>query len=179
MWLSVLALATIPATAGAQTIANSFEELRSQLAGGQVVVVMDAAGHRTTGKLSNVSPRSFEVVTKKGQTQTFGEGKLTAFWKDDGLGNGVESGMEGALAFDLLLTLAVGRGRDVPLAQFFAGGAILLVPAGMGIGAAVDSLFHHKELHVDYRPAPVKKTTIYVAPLADARRRGVSLSIRY
>ena len=77
------------------------------------MVVMDAAGHRTSGKLSNVSPRSFEVVTKKGQTQTFGEGKLTAFWK------------------------------------------------------------------VDYRPTPVKKTTIYVAPLADARRRGVSLSIRY
>lgn len=60
---STLALFVIlvPSPAPAQTVVNSFEELRQVLKKGQTVIVTDASGQRTKGKVADVSPSSLVV----------------------------------------------------------------------------------------------------------------------
>jgi len=170
--LDVSALLLIPSGAGAQAIASSFDELRSQLAAGQKVTVTDTAGRQTTGTVTQVAPQSFEVATKRGGNQTFGNGKLTATWRSDRLKNGMLIGMAGGFASDYVLTVTLGYQGDVPLPEFFVWSAITIVPAGIGIGAMVDSWFHHKELHVDYR-APATPPPVTVAPLVRHGATGI------
>ena len=52
MW-STLALFVLLVPAPAQTVANSFEELRQVLKKGQTVVVTDAGGQQTKGKVAD------------------------------------------------------------------------------------------------------------------------------
>src|SRR5215218_8285963 len=59
-----------PSPAPAQTVANSFEELQQVLKKGQTVVVTDASGQGTKGKVADVSPSSLVLLIPEARTFT-------------------------------------------------------------------------------------------------------------
>ena len=73
MWSTLAVFAILaPSPALAQTVANSFEELRQVLKKGQTVVVTDASGERSKGKVADVSPSSLVVLIPEAWTFTEG-----------------------------------------------------------------------------------------------------------
>ena len=111
MW-STLAVFVIlaPSAAPAQTIANSFEELRTVLKKGQTIVVTDASGHRARGKVADVSPSSLVVLTP--EARTFIRGSHWRWHR-----RSVEQGRQGRLS------IASADAQPDPLATPWEGSA--------------------------------------------------------
>jgi hypothetical protein len=71
MWSTLAVfLVLAPNPAPAQTVSTSFEELRQVLKKGQTVVVTDATGQRTKGKVGDLSPSSLVVLVPEARTFT-------------------------------------------------------------------------------------------------------------
>ena len=64
---SVLVLALLPHNAGAQTVAQSFEELRALVKSGDTVYVTDTSGRRTKGKIGDLSASSLQLLVANQQ----------------------------------------------------------------------------------------------------------------
>ena len=176
-WWSVLvALLTLaPVLAHAQAVARSFEELQPMLHTGQTVIVTDAAGQRTKGKVTLVSPSSF-AMSAGDKSQTFGNEALSAHFGRDGLKNGIQiGGGVGVLAAVLAAEGYTGGDDLVDLAVY----SVLCVPAGIGIGALVDWAFRHDELHVDYQRIGSSSRSVKVSPWLGRQTGGVALSIGF
>jgi hypothetical protein len=87
MWSTLAVFVMLaPSPAPAQTVANSFEELRQVLKKGQTVVVTDASGQRTKGKVADVSLSSLVILIP--EARTFAEGTVTEIKATDPLSNG-------------------------------------------------------------------------------------------
>ena len=87
MWIAVAVFVIlVPSPAPAQTVANSFEELWQVLKKGQTVVVTDASGQRTKGKVADISPSSLVVFVP--EARTFAEGTVKEIRAADPLSNG-------------------------------------------------------------------------------------------
>jgi hypothetical protein len=106
MW-STLAVFVIlaPSPAPAPTVASSFEELRQVLKKGQTVVVTDASGQRTKGKVADVSPSSLVVFIP--EARTFAEGTVTEIRRPDTLRNGALTGLGVGVGAGMALVAAM------------------------------------------------------------------------
>jgi hypothetical protein len=133
----VLLMPAITVSATAQTVATSYEELRRILTRGQNVVVIDPAGETVRGRVTDVSPESFDLTTgdwrsaESGQRRTFTDGPLTARQRNDKLTNGLLIGFAvGAVAGGLALSRECYRdGNDCT--DYGGAGGMFVIGAGI------------------------------------------------
>jgi hypothetical protein len=167
LWAVLAILAASPAPA--QTVANSFEELQQVLKKGQTVVVTDASGQRTRGKVADVS--AFSVVVFIPETRTFTEAMVTDIRATDSLSNGALTGA------------AIGTGLamwDYLVDPSEPGNAaVFTVAIGLGtaIGACIDALVKRGGRILYASPRQTRRLTI--SPLLAKDRRGALVSVRF
>jgi len=170
MWstLAVLLILT-PGRAPAQTVANSFEELRQVLKKGQAVAVTDASGQRIKGKVADVSPSSLVILIP--EARTFTEGSITEIRRTDSVWNGA------------LIGAAIGTGLamwDYFIDPSEPGNAVVFTEAiglGTAIGAGVDALVNRggKVLYA----APRQTRRFVISPVVGKHRQGALVSVRF
>ena len=162
-----------PSPVPAQTVANSFEGLRQVLKNGQTVVVTDARGQRTRGKLADLSPSSLVLFVP--EARTFAEGAVTEIRGPDTLRSGTLTGLGVGAGAGLGMVAAMcADGPDCGPAVQVVG-----IAAGMGaaIGAGIDAWLSNRG-RVLYRPRR-QTSSLTISPLAGHRLRGVLASVRF
>ena len=158
-----------PSPAPAQTVSTSFEELRQVLKKGRTVVVTDATGQRTRGKVADVSPSSLVVLTP--EARTFTEGTVSEIRATDPVWNGA------------LIGAAIGTGFamwDYLIDPSEPGNAVAFtigIGLGSAIGAGIDALVNRggKLLYASARP--IRRVTI--SPVLGKDRQGALVSVRF
>ena len=172
---SVLAVFLIlaPKPAPAQSVANSFENLRQVLKSGQIVVVTDASGQRTKGRVADVSPSSLVVLIP--EARTFAEGAVAEIRGPDTLRTGALTGLGVGAGAGLAMVAAMcADGPDCgPSVQ------VVGIAAGIGaaIGAGIDALLSNRG-RVLYRPRQ-QTSSLTISPFAGAHRQGVLAAVRF
>ena len=169
-WITVAAFVILaPSLAPAQTVANSFEELRQVVKKGQTIVVTDASGQRTKGSVADVSPSSLVVLMP--EARTFVEGTVTEIRAPDSLRNGALIGAgigTGLATWDYLID------PSEP-----GNAAIFTVAIGLGtaIGAAIDWLVN-KGGKVVYA-SPRRTRGLMLSPFLGKDRQGALVFVRF
>jgi len=87
----VAAVALFPTSVGAQTVAQSFDELQGMLKVGQIVFVTDETGRLIQGKVGDLSASSVTMLAP--EKRTFGEGTVTRINRADAVWNGALFGL--------------------------------------------------------------------------------------
>lgn len=143
--LVIMGAVFLPATAGAQQAA-SFDDLQRVVKPGQTVIVTDARGHETKGRLGELSPSSLVVLTP--EARPFPERAVARIRRTDRLWNGILIGaaIGGAAAGAGILAT---RGESDDFYTWGYIGSWLLPTAGAVSGALLDR---------------ATTATIYVAP---------------
>jgi len=170
MWSTLAVFAILaPSPALAQTVANSFEELRQVLKKGQTVVVTDASGQRTKGKVADVSPSSLVIFIP--EARTFAEGTVTEIRATDPLSNGA------------LIGAAIGMGLamwDYLIDPSEPGNAaVFTVAIGLGtaVGTAIDALVNRGGKILYGSPRQTRR--LMISPVLGKDRQGVLVSVRF
>jgi hypothetical protein len=168
LWSSLAVIAVLcPTPARAQPVAHTFEELRQVVKKGQTVVVTEASGQRTKGKVADVSPSS--IVTLAPGARTFVEGAVTEIRATDSLSNGA------------LIGAAVGTGLamwDYLIDPSEPGNAaVFAVAIGLGtaVGAGIDALVRGKVLY----QSPRQTRRLMLSPVLEKDRKGALVSVRF
>ncbi len=143
-------------------------------------MVTDITGVKVRGRLVSVQPPSFGTLAK--HSLSLPDEPLRAWWADDGVTNGVTWGFLAGIAAGVLITgpacAGAIEGDDSLLACVVLASSLFGGGGGAAVGMIVDSLVHHRELHVDYRPAPQKRT-VTVTPVLRKGSGGAMLAIRF
>jgi hypothetical protein len=168
---SALAVLVIlaPSPAPAQTASNSFEELRQVLKKGQTVVVTDATGQRTKGKVADLSPSSLVVLVP--EARTFTEPTVSEIRVTDPVSNGA------------LIGAAIGAGFatwDYLIDPSEPGNAVVFTVAiglGTAVGAGIDALVNRGGKLLYTSPRPIRRVTI--SPAIGKDRQGALVSVRF
>ena len=166
--LAVCVLLT-PRVAQAQMVTTSFDQLRRVLNTGQTVIVTEATGQRTKGKVADVSSSPPSVMILVPQPRTFPESAVAEIRAVDSLRNGALIGSSvglGLAVWDYLIDPS-----EPGNAAIFA----VSIGFGVAIGMGVDALIKGKVL---YR-SPRHKRGVTISPIAGRDRRGVLLSVRF
>jgi len=177
-WFTRLAVAMAlwPASAEAQTMARSFEELRGIVKAEETVIVTDMKGRRVKGALTAVDEDSLSLATD-GRTQTFGRSEVSTVRVPDGLGNGALIGAGAGLGAALgILAMIAGSGDGYVLPSAKVVAPLLLSGTGALLGALVDRA--HEGGRVLY-VSPGQTSRLVVSPLLGNDRQGVLVSVRF
>ena len=174
MWCTLAVFVIVaPSPAPAQTVASSFEELRQVLKKGQTVVVTDASGQQTKGKVADLSPSSLVVLIP--DARTFAEGTVTEIRGPDTLRSGAMTGLGVGAGAGLAMVAAMcADGPDCgPSVQ------VVGIAAGIGaaIGAGIDALLSNRG-RVLYR-SHQQTFSLTISPLAAQHRQGLLASVRF
>lgn len=157
-----------PGDLGAQVAARSFEELPSILKVGQTLVVTDASGRQTKGRLMDVSP--FALVVTTPDARTFAAGTVAEIRLPDSLLSGTLIGAAagaGLAAWDYWIDPSEPGNGAITVAAIGLGGAI---------GAGVDAL--RTGGRVLYR-SPQQRSKPTLSPLLGKDRQGVLVTVRF
>ncbi len=166
----------VPGSAPAQTIATSFEELSHILKKDQKVVVIDANGRETRGKVVRSLPTSLVLLEGERLTapRSLAEETISEIRR-------LNSRMNGAL-----IGLGVGLGAGVAIISAMCADGpgcgpsaqvgVLTAGLGAAIGVGIDSLVN-KDGRVVFR-SPQKATRLILSPFLGKDRQGFLLSVR-
>jgi hypothetical protein len=171
-WLAA-AVAWWPASAEAQMMARSFEELMRIVKAEETVIVTDMRGRRVKGVLTAGGKDSVSLATD-GRTQTFARSEVSTVRVADGFGNGALIGAGAGLATALGILAIAGSGDGYVLPSAKVGAPLLLSGIGALVGALIDRA--HEGGRVLY-VSPGQ--TSVVSPLLGKDRIGVLVSVRF
>lgn len=179
MCLAVLAAgmaALLPATAHAQTVARSFEELRGRVLLGETVNIIDREGQSTRGKLVHLTAQDLTVETDAGDhTLEARHVVQVRARRSDPVLNGALIG-----AATLVVPGAIAAAFDDSScrhADGCAGAVAIWLAMGASIGVGVDALVKG-DVTVMKIPSG-RFRGIALAPVLDHRRRGVLCAVRF
>jgi hypothetical protein len=133
----VAAVALWPASAEAQTMARSFEELMGIVKTEETVIFIDTRGRRVKGVLTEVDKDSISLATD-GRTQTFTRSEVSTVRIADGLANGAVIGAAAGLGAALGILAIAGSGNGYVLPSAKVGAPLLLSGIGALMGALID-----------------------------------------
>lgn len=164
--LMLLAAASVEA----QVVAGNFDQLRVLVKPGDTLTVIDGAGTRLRGKLTDVSASSLELDIA-GTRRLFQDTDVTTIEKRgaDSLRNGALIGFvtAGALFGPAIGALTGDWGAAVVGGLIYAG-------IGAGIGVGIDALIEgQRVIYAASRPKPI----VSIAPTTGRSGRGVVLSV--
>jgi hypothetical protein len=169
---STALLLLMTASAGAQELASTFDQLRVLVGPGDTLTVTQTSGSRVRGKLSQLSPSSL-VLNVSGTLREFQSTEVDRIEKRgaDSLNNGALTGMAigGGLA-----AVALGIGQSGFEPGWVAVAALVYGGIGAGIGAGVDALIEGPR--IIYAGPRVRKTTVSVSPILRGQRKGILFS---
>ena len=176
-WFTGLAavVALWPASAEAQTVARSFEELKGIVKAEETVIVTDTRGRRIKGALLAVDDDSLSLATD-GRAQTFARSDVRTVRVADGLGNGALIGAGAGLGAALGVLAIVGSGDGYVLPSAKAGAPLLLSGIGALAGVLLDRA--HEGGRVLY-VSPGQTAVLVVSPLLEKDRQGVLVAVRF
>jgi hypothetical protein len=167
----------VAATAEAQELAGTFDQLRVLVKSGETLTVTDNAGARIRGKLSQLSSSSL-VLNVSGVDREFQSTHVDRIEKrgPDSLKNGaltgfVIGGVLGGVAVGAL-TEAIGSGSAAAAVL----GGLIYGGVGAGIGVGVDALIEGQR--VIYASSGSGRTAFTIAPVLSGRRKGVLMTLR-
>lgn len=164
-------LLLVVATADAQQVAGTFDQLRVLVQPGDTLTITDAAGQRLRGKLAELSAASL-VLDVSGTRRVFPGTDVDIIEKrgSDPLKNGALIGLSiGAGVFGPAIGATTRDWRFGMLAAVLYGGI------GAGIGVGVDALIEGQ--HVIYAASPPTRTSFNVTPILSRSRKGALFSI--
>ena len=160
----------IAGAARAQPPAASVADLRAILKNGQTIVVTDTAGQRIKGKVREVSSSPPSLVLEGPAPRTFLESSIADVRKTEGVLNGALIG--GGIGAGLALW-------DYSIDPSEPGNGIIFgisICLGTAIGAGIDAL--RDGGRVVYRAGAAKRS-VTLAPIAQRRRQGVQVAVRF
>ena len=177
LWNGLAALLIlVPGSATAQTIATSFEELSHMLKTGQTVVVIDANGRETRGKMVQSAPTSLVLLEGARLTarRSLTEETVSEVRRLDSRMNGALIGLGVGLGAGVAIISAMcadgpGCGPSAQVGMLTAG-------LGAAIGAGIDSLVN-RDGRVVFR-SPKKATRLMLSPFIGKDRQALLLSVR-
>jgi hypothetical protein len=170
--LLVLLLA-VTATAEAQELAGTFDQLRVLVKPGDTLTLTDAAGQRVQGKLADLSASALELDIS-GTRRRFQSGDVDVVEKRgaDSLKNGALIGLSIGAGF-----AGTALGLITQEWAYTAVGALIYGGIGAGIGAGVDALIEGRR--VIYARSGSAQTSVHIAPILSRSRKGVLLSLNF
>jgi hypothetical protein len=164
-------LLVVAATAEAQQVAGTFDQLRVLVKRGDTLTVTDGAGQRLRGKLTDLSESSL-VLEVSGTRRVLQGADVDIIEKrgSDSLKNGALIGLSiGAGLFGAAMGAATGDWGYAAL------GAVLYGGIGAGIGVGVDALIEGQR--VIYAGSRSTRTSFNIAPILSRSRKGVLVTI--
>lgn len=166
--IALMLLAT--ASVEAQQVAGTFDQLRVLVKPGDTLTVIDEAGMRSRGKLTDVSSSSLELDIA-GTRRLFRDSDVNIIEKRgaDSLRNGALIGLvAGGVIFGPAIGALTGDwGAAVAGGLVYAG-------IGAGIGVGIDALIEgQRVIYAASRP----QTIVSIAPTVGRSGRGVVLSV--
>jgi hypothetical protein len=190
--LSAAMLVMAPLAASAQTVATSFEELQPLLKRGNTIIVTDANGRTTKGRLGELSSSSLELLVRKtgpdGRDAFVPQARLTE--RDvlqirredrDSLLNGTLIGMTPGAVIGVIMLFG-GAGCDCYTVSSRAPWALLAFGIGGGIGAAlgagVDGMMVERPT-VYLRPRAQRSAGVQLSPFVTKSAAGMQMSVRF
>lgn len=175
---AVLLLAA--ATAEAQELAGTFDQLRVLVKPGDALTVVDDSGQRVEGKVSSLSASALSL-TVSGTTRQFLSTDVNTIEKrgPDPLKNGALIGLAigGGIGTAGLLALAETADSNASAAAFVAVGLFMYGGIGAGIGTGIDALIEGRR--VIYARSGSARSTLTVVPLLGRTRKGMRVSLRF
>jgi len=175
--LQVAALiALMTASAEAQQLAGSFDQLLVLVKPGDTLTITDGTGQRMQGTLTQLSASSL-VLDVSGALRQFQESDVNTIEKrgPDSLRNGALIGM--AVGAGILgVGIAASANSSEGDASLFAFGALVYAGVGGAIGIGIDALIEGRR--VIYAGSNSTRTTLSISPVLHGGRRGVLMSVR-
>ncbi len=180
----LLAACGVPGLAGAQTQSPAFGDLPRLLRPGDPVVVTDAAGRKTKGRVREAQASSLVLelpatIDRGRRIRTFLEPDVTTVARTDSVINGTLIGLAaGAAAAWAFLRGNCGAPGYDPECSAIAGpvGLLIFLPAGSVAGALVDRAIGNQVL---YRASPASPSGVTVVPWLGQGAKGARISLRY
>ena len=178
LFLFVIALLCLTASAMAQEPVRSFDQLNTRLKPGDTIWITDAQGREVKGKIVDLAPGA--VTVKADASRTYGPADVNLIHerRPDSLKNGalIGLGVGGGLALGLCLAAEPieGDGACVLAAGIYGG-------VGAAIGVGIDALIPGKKI-VAYRapgPAGAPPARVSFAPVVTPRAKGVAVSFAF
>ena len=165
--------------AAAQPPAGSVGELEQQLKRGQEVIVTDAEGDRTKGRITEISSAGFTLSVADGfdeRSQSFAAGTVASVRKTDPVWNGLLLGLGAGLAATELWVYdqCGGRGSDRECEVIVSLVGWTALGIGGAVGGALIDKFHNKLI---YRAG--SKTVVTVRPHVGLTRQAVAVSLSF
>jgi hypothetical protein len=171
----VLCVAILPASASAQGIAKTLDELRLLTRPGDTVTVADGSGTEVSGRITTMSPASL-VVQVNGATREWKESEIVTIRqrRGDSLANGAWWGL-GIGAGLIGIAIAV-EGVEDGDAGYAAGAVAVYGGLGAAVGVGIDALITRKYVIFE-RPATSARW--HVAPIVSRQSQGARVTFRF
>lgn len=152
------------APAAAQQV-SSFEQLQLLVKPGDTIIVTDAAGSTTKGKIQSLTPESLRLSANK-IVREFSQkdARLIRQWRTDSLSNGAGIGFIAGLGLGTAMAIICA---DDCTGSGAVGFVALLAAGGTGVGAGVDALLISR--HTLYKPSGT----------ASLNRKGLGVSFSF
>lgn len=167
----------IPATAGGQAPVQSFDQLERVLKVGQRVVVTDAEGRETKGKVQDLT--SGQLVVQASDTRTFREPDVLKIRRASvhGVRNGILAGLGIGAAVGVAGFAATYHSGDDAVYYWAYIGTWLSPAVGAGVGAIAGRAWGNETVYI--APARTGAARVTVSPLLAKRATGLSVSVRF
>lgn len=173
LWFAFIALVLTSSTASAQGIAHSFDQLQLLVRPGDTLIVRDAQGTETSGRVKALSQTTL-TLSAQTFTRDFRETDVNVIRQrlSDPLANGALWGLVIGGALAVVPVVACNAMGDCgPAAAVFIP---IYAGIGAGIGVGFDALISRPQVIFE---KPGSATRLRTAPLLGAGRRGVQLSL--
>jgi hypothetical protein len=167
----------VAATAEAQELAGTVDQLRVLVKPGDKLTVVDDSGQRVEGKVSSLSASALSL-TVSGATRQFLSTEVNSIEKrgPDSLKNGALIGLAIGAGIGAAGMIALAATADDP-GPFIAVGVLMYGGIGAGIGTGFDALIEGRR--VIYAKSGSAGSTVTVAPMFTGSRKGVRVSLRF
>lgn len=165
----------LPATAGAQTVASSFDELKQILNVGDTVTVTESNGHRTKGHVMGVA-NGFLMIEKGSTTSTFAQATVATITRRDSPIEGLLIGASAGLVGGLLFSSGNCGSDSECTAIALPVGLLVFVPVGAVAGALIDKYTAGDRV---YRAPGSKKSSMVIVPAVGKHANGFAVVLRF
>ena len=171
----------IPAAALAQAQVDAFADVPKVLEVGRKVAVRGIDGHKTTGRVVEITPTSLTIAIEDAlgtiEREVFPSHLIRSINRTDSVWNGLLIGLGAGIAgAELFVRGNCGpRGHDDECAAIAAVvGVATFVPGGVIVGGLIDKFAGHQLI---YR-AP-QRASLSIAPVLGRDTGGLAFSVRF
>ena len=172
------ALILVGATAEAQELAGTFDQLRVLVKPGDTLTIVDDAGQRVRGKVTSLS-NSVLDLTVSGTARQFRSTDVTTIEKrgSDSLKNGALIGLAVGGGIGGAAIAAFAATDDGSVGPFLVLGFLMYGGIGAGIGTGFDALIEGNR--VIYARSGSAGARLTIAPIVSRDRKGARVSLRF